>query len=625
MSSNLAFTRDGRLVWGCVEESQAFKNRELGGKYTFTKIYNKKSQQDEVFKDTTLPLVTSFVKDRKDGLLFAYGVTNAGKTYTVEGTEENPGIIPRTLEKVFSLLKETDPENTKHVEVSYLQVYNEQVHDLQVAGRNASYNSQKKRLQLKLREEGVEVEGLKRTKVSSCDEGLDVLRRGREQRTTHETLLNVSSSRSHSVFIINILENTGKSNGARLYIVDLAGTERGKRTQTTRAQQREASNINCSLMNLMRCLDTIRHNQKQRHLNKGQKLVPFRQSKLTMLFRDCLVGGNSGGVVMVVNASARPADYDETAHALKYGALAKHVSVMTSKVSSRQSSVQYGYNGRRVGDNDRKQSSVFATPRASLSTSRQVVCTPEENHQLNQMSWNELRQALFEARSRCVTMEAEIREEVGREMSERLSQMESVFRKRVEAAKQISDSKSESMLGNLRKRMQGGSNVYTMKDIEELVQNIIECEEEMERMRALHAMDVDILKKEVRALKQNQQPDFDNSKKTKPSPAVQDEITLLYKASPLNTGVNFDHVGQLEILQDELREERDLHDKTNRQLIEATQLAQSAMDGESEARKEVKLLKQKLERLQAQSHSKARYVGHMYTHFSCFPAVTGYI
>lgn len=591
-----------------VEESQAFKNRELGGKYTFTKIYKKKAEQQELFEDTTLPLVKALVNDNKDGLLFAYGVTNAGKTYTVEGTEENPGIIPRTLEKVFSLLKETDPENNKHVEISYLQVYNEQVHDLQVAGRNASYNSQKKRLQLKLREDGVEVEGLKRTKVSSCEEGLEILRRGRDQRTTHETLLNVSSSRSHSVFIINVLANNGKSNGSRLYIVDLAGTERGKRTQTTRAQQREASNINCSLMNLMRCLDTIRHNQKQRHLNKGQKLVPFRQSKLTMLFRDCLVGGNSGGVVMVVNASARPADYDETAHALKYGALAKHVSVMTSKVSSRQSSVQYGYNGRRVGENDRKQSNVFATPRASLAAARLSVCTPEENQQLNQMSWNELRQALFEARARCVTMEAEIREEVGREMSDRLSQMETVFRKRVEAAKQISDSKSESMLGNLRKRMQGGSNVYTMKDIEELVQNIIECEEEMERMRALHAMDVDILKKEVRALKQNQQQEFDSGKKQKPSPAVHDEITLLYKASPLNTGVNFDHVGQLEILQDELREERDLHDKTNRQLIEATQLAQSAMDGESEARKELKILKQKLERMEkeGQAQQKAR-------------------
>ena len=143
----------------------------------------------------------------------------------------------------------------------------------------------------------------------------------------------------------------------------------------------------------------------------------------------------------------------------------------------------------------------FSLKRLSAATIMQTPSALSIPGEVDDTStWETLRDQLYEAHARCVTLEAEIREEVGMEMAQRLEQMEEVFRKRVETAAQISDRKSETMVMNLRKRMkQDGKNVYTLEDIQELVQNITECEEEMERMRTLHAMDVDMLKKELRA------------------------------------------------------------------------------------------------------------------------------
>ena len=132
----------------------------------------------------------------------------------------------------------------------------------------------------------------------------------------------------------------------RVFIVDLAGSERFHRAQgraIDRQRQREAANINQSLMNLMRCLDAMRYNQKKEP-SAPQRVVPFRQSKLTMLFRDCLIGERCGHVGMIVNANPSTVDYDETVHALKYGAVANQVR--SRRGSCRVDLPAYGYDGR---------------------------------------------------------------------------------------------------------------------------------------------------------------------------------------------------------------------------------------------------------------------------------------
>jgi kinesin family protein 20 len=71
--------------------------------YTFTHVFPPNTQQTEFFVKTTLPLVRSLL-DGEDGLLFAYGVTNSGKTYTMQGGshESSAGILPRTIDVLFN-------------------------------------------------------------------------------------------------------------------------------------------------------------------------------------------------------------------------------------------------------------------------------------------------------------------------------------------------------------------------------------------------------------------------------------------------------------------------------------------------------------------------------------------
>jgi len=596
------------------EESQSFKNRETGGKYKFSHIFGKSTTQEDLFENTMLPLLGTFVKESKDGLLFAYGVTNAGKTYTVEGTLKNPGLIPRALEEVFSRIaakKEADEGFSARVEISYLQVYNEQVHDLQASGKNASALMGKERLKIKLRDEGVEVEGLKSTEINSVSQGLSIMEKGRELRETHETECNVSSSRSHSVFVIQLEQSDAGENRkpARLYIVDLAGSERSKRTNSSRERQREASNINCSLMNLMRCLDTLRLNQKNKKLNKREKMVPFRESKLTLLFRDCFVGLNCGGVTMIVNASSRAEDYDETAHALKYGALVKNVKVTRQKVSQRTPGRKYGFDGRKIDPNTPTTASKLHSKNLGTAGSKISMLNDEYDTDDDlQTDFDEdnviaaLMVELAEARMKCVTMESQIREEVAEEMAERLQEMEQVFHKRVDAAKQISENKSDSLLKNLRKRMQdGGKNhPFTIEDIEVLNQNIIECEQEMERMRQLHAADIQILQRDNEQLRTRlaaaHRAAAMVSVAGSPGRKI-DEAENLRKKSLDQFSV--EQLAKATMYKEDLVAERALHEKTIKQLESATQLAKDAQMGEADAERQVIALRLEIQQLKS--------------------------
>ena len=93
---------------------------------------------------------------------------------------------------------------------------------------------------------------------------------------------------------------------SQLSLVDLAGSERTNRTKNTGQRLREAGNINNSLMTLRSCLEILRENQVQ----GTNKMVPYRDSKLTHLFKNYFDG--EGQVRMVVCVNPRADDYDET-------------------------------------------------------------------------------------------------------------------------------------------------------------------------------------------------------------------------------------------------------------------------------------------------------------------------
>lgn len=163
-------------------------------------------------------VVDAFVDERKSGLIFTFGVTCSGKSYTVLGNEEQPGIIPRAVDRICEAIK--DAAATRLV-VSYMEVYNEQVYDLLVTPKDPAASSTRfnkrsakelammpvKRKHLTVRDRGGKptVERLTKKEVQSCDEAMQLILDGSKNRQCASTNLNSESSRSHSLCCFELM------------------------------------------------------------------------------------------------------------------------------------------------------------------------------------------------------------------------------------------------------------------------------------------------------------------------------------------------------------------------------------------------------------------------------------
>ncbi|KAI9890738.1 MAG: Kinesin [Vezdaea aestivalis] len=254
--------------------------------------------------------------------IFAYGQTGAGKSYTMMGTPQEPGLIPRTCEDLFERIENADsPTVSYSVRVSYFEVYNEHVRDLLVPRTETPYY-------LKIREsptEGPYVKDLTESPVKNFTELMRYMRAGDASRTTASTRMNNTSSRSHAVFTIHLksIQTSLTSDSvvercSRIRLVDLAGSERAASTLATGARLREGSNINKSLTTLGRVIAAL---AERRPTSRKKEIVPYRDSILTWLLKDSL-GGNSKTAMI---ACVSPADYDESLSTLRYADQAKRI------------------------------------------------------------------------------------------------------------------------------------------------------------------------------------------------------------------------------------------------------------------------------------------------------------
>ncbi|XP_061218220.1 kinesin-like protein KIF20B [Neopsephotus bourkii] len=73
-------------------------------KFTFSRVFGPETTQEEVFEGAMRQPVQDFL-DGYNRLIFTYGVTNAGKTYTFRGTEDDVGILPRTMDMLFKSIR----------------------------------------------------------------------------------------------------------------------------------------------------------------------------------------------------------------------------------------------------------------------------------------------------------------------------------------------------------------------------------------------------------------------------------------------------------------------------------------------------------------------------------------
>ncbi|XP_068174218.1 kinesin-like protein KIF13B [Antennarius striatus] len=255
--------------------------------------------------------------------IFAYGQTGSGKSYTMMGSVDQPGLIPRLCSALFDRTqKEQREEESFTVEVSYMEIYNEKVRDL--------LDPKGGRQTLRVREHkvlGPYVDGLSRLAVASYKDIESLMSEGNKSRTVAATNMNEESSRSHAVFNIilthtlkDLQSGTTGEKVSRLSLVDLAGSERAAKTGAAGERLKEGSNINKSLTTLGLVISALAEQGTAKNKNK---FVPYRDSVLTWLLKDCL-GGNSR-TAMVATVSPAADNYEETLSTLRYADRAKSI------------------------------------------------------------------------------------------------------------------------------------------------------------------------------------------------------------------------------------------------------------------------------------------------------------
>eukprot|EP00931_Biecheleriopsis_adriatica_P019055 TRINITY_DN13107_c1_g2_i1.p1 TRINITY_DN13107_c1_g2~~TRINITY_DN13107_c1_g2_i1.p1 ORF type:complete len:1365 (-),score=418.25 TRINITY_DN13107_c1_g2_i1:57-4115(-) len=285
-------------------------------KFDFDSVFAGSSTQEEIFSDCR-DLVQSAV-DGYNVTIFAYGQTGAGKTHTMYGNSADPGLAPRSIDSLFAVIdrEQKRGQKTFRVKAYMIELYKQDIIDLLIDSKQREQKS----LQVK-KDVGrgiMFVEGVSERQISSPEELKAVLAEGERRRHTGSTKMNASSSRSHlllSIIIEASVKDTEQVIYGKITLCDLAGSERPKKSDVSGDQLKEAIEINKSLTALGDVIEA---------LSKGNKNIPYRNHKLTMLMQDSL--GGSAKTLMFVNCSPASSNCEETLMSLKWATRAKEVT-----------------------------------------------------------------------------------------------------------------------------------------------------------------------------------------------------------------------------------------------------------------------------------------------------------
>ncbi|KVH93143.1 Kinesin, motor domain-containing protein [Cynara cardunculus var. scolymus] len=260
------------------------------------------------------------------GTVFAYGVTSSGKTHTMHGDCNSPGIIPLAIKDVFSIIQDM-PGREFLLRVSYLEIYNEVINDLlDPTGQNLRVREDAQRSDHATYSfQGTYVEGVKEEVVLSPGHALSFIASGEEHRHVGSNNFNLFSSRSHTIFTL-MIESSAHGDEydgvtfSQLNLIDLAGSESSK-AETTGLRRKEGSYINKSLLTLGTVIGKLSEG-KASH-------VPYRDSKLTRLLQSSLSG--NGHVSLICTITPASSNMEETHNTLKFASRAKRVEIYASR------------------------------------------------------------------------------------------------------------------------------------------------------------------------------------------------------------------------------------------------------------------------------------------------------
>ena len=313
-------------------------------KYNFTEIFGANTPNIEIYQKVCKENIDQIFSNHRNALIFVYGITNSGKTYTISGDLKNPGILQYSLFFLFEEFQKLKCHNNFwQLTCTYIEIYNEEIYDL------LSKDRQKLKICGTSSNKFHPLGAI--TKNIECPKDFSkVLEFGELNRSKGETNSNHNSSRSHSIFRAelsykgNITKNKVLPEPISLCIVDLAGAERVSKSGVSGNGLKEAGNINTSLLCLKKCFDAMEANSK---VNCAEKkvIVPVRESKLTLLFKEYFAAHQNISVICTINPDKN--EINDIKSVLNFGSHAMRVKTMKSWI-------QTNYNSRDVSPNKNK-------------------------------------------------------------------------------------------------------------------------------------------------------------------------------------------------------------------------------------------------------------------------------
>ena len=282
--------------------------------FYFDNVFNEAESTEALYECSIKPCIDLLVQG---GVVtcFAYGQTGSGKTYTMKGLQDSA---------IDSLFYAFDDEDEYAFYVSFFEIYSGRLYDL--------LNNRNKVMALEDKNQKVQIYGLEEKLVTSTDEMREVVEYANTMRTTHNTVTNETSSRSHAIcnFVIKRKGKGGEEEYAKLTLVDLAGSERATETQSNnKSRLAEGAEINKSLLALKECIRAL---DARKTSGNSDQHVPFRTSKLTLVLRDSFIAkSNTAKIIMISCISPGYSSANHTINTLRYADRLKEKTSMMNK------------------------------------------------------------------------------------------------------------------------------------------------------------------------------------------------------------------------------------------------------------------------------------------------------
>ncbi|TKS87928.1 Kinesin-like protein KIF20A [Collichthys lucidus] len=509
-------------------------------KFSFSQIFGPGMTQSELFEHTVKSQMYDFL-DGKNALIFSYGVTNAGKTYTIQGTPKDPGILPRVLDATFHYIgghqyeqmdlkpylrndaQCLDPDQVKQersVKAAIFASVKEECDPLRASGGLESSSCSTSALssslsydQTVLTSDPTEAGGSqfalwvaffeiynecvydllqpslcskskKRAALRVCDDGagnayVKDLRWINIQTLGEANKLLQFGNKNRSAAATKM----NQSSSRRFSLCDLAGSERCNKTKTFGERLKEAGNINNSLLILGKCITALRNNQTDR---MKSSYIPFRESKLTKLFQAVFCG--KGKASMIVNINQCASTYDETLHVMKFSAVAKQVvQVIPDKPVESLAPCMVGRDGKPLVRNG-----VIDSQALESYLSEEELLDEEDEADMSLLPQNEvlnmiesLRAKLLAERRRNLVQEMEIRKEMGDAMLQQIMESEELRSRQIEELKESYQEKLENTFEMYKDAIKEHAYQSAMNNLEDDYVPLDEFIAEQEKVEAL--------------------------------------------------------------------------------------------------------------------------------------------